>query len=174
MQKQGSIQQSCFQAFSACYQPNNHYLSYRKLLQPLEVSQKHLPYSCCALKHFEWNRQTLGTEDATCSTKTSSSLTVWKCSGAFWENSLCKTWWEPLRWHGKACRPVSLSWCNLNQHLASENVRCCTGTHSQANANLLLHFIHSAHQLHTQHQACGILTINSSWFIPAIKSTALC
>lgn len=166
MQKQRSIQQKCFQAFSACNQPNNHYLSYRKL------HLKVLPKTSTLWSPLSGTGRL--SVDATCTTKTSSSLAVWKCSGAFWENSLCKTWWEPLRWHGKACRPVSSSWCDLNQHLAPENVRCCTGTHSQGNANLPLHFIHSAHRLHTQREACGILTINSHWFIPAIKSAALC
>lgn len=47
--------------------------------------------------------------------------TVSKYNDGFWENSVCKDWWELRWWHREACRPVSSSRCGQISAGLTEN-----------------------------------------------------
>lgn len=83
---------------------------------------------------------------------------VWKCSGALRENSLCKGWWEPWRWHREACGPVSSSRCSSNQHSApgETSTAALTRTHTLADTNLQHHFKHPLSPS-TSYSTCSVL-----------------
>lgn len=82
---------------------------------------------------------------------------VSKYNDGFWENSVCKDWWELRWWHREACRPVSSSRCGSNQRWPNGELftAALTRTHTLADTTLQHHFSHPLSPS-TSYSTCGV------------------
>lgn len=100
--------------------------------------------------------------------------TVSKYNDGFWENSVCKDWWELRWWHREACRPVSSSRCGQISAGLTENFlprRWHALTHWLTQISSITSAIHSVLQHHTRHVASvrEICSIHTDWVIPGLN-----
>lgn len=127
MQKQ-SIKQKHFQVLSACVQASNHYLQKGSTTTSSSMKTSTLVCLEAALVHFEPSGRTLCSVAVTCKYKDLTRSPVWKYSGAFWENSLCKDWWGTLAMTQRSLQACQLVSVQLKS--APQNFYRCADTHS--------------------------------------------